>query len=98
MKVKYVEKGLIFPAFGRAFPEFRLALVRKDLPEPVRDFVEDHERYHLTDPARWWLWREIKANVYAFVRHPWGGTRCVFMSVFSLDRVKFYWRRFREGR
>jgi len=97
MKIKYVEKGFISPHFGRAYPQFRLALVRADLPKRVRRFVAIHELFHLHDCPTSWLWGEVKANLYAFIREPIGGVGCVWMTIFSMDRLKYYYERLRHG-
>lgn len=96
--VIYVPKKEIAPAFGWANRRTQTAYVRADLPLSIRNFVAAHELYHLRDDAIWWVWREIKANVYAFFRHPIGGIGCIAMSLFSLERLKMYWKRFREGK
>jgi hypothetical protein len=95
--VKYVPKEVLAPCFGLAQPSRGIAYVREDLPVRVQAFVRDHELYHLTDRAANWIWREIKANVYAFVRHPLGGLECVALTVCSRERWRLYRTRFREG-
>jgi hypothetical protein len=97
MVVKYVSKEALAPCFGLSFPERNEVHVRADLPGAARAFVLAHEIYHLTDKAQWWVWREIKANAHAFLKHPWGGVVTVALTIFSLDRWRFYFRRIREG-
>ncbi|MBU4308225.1 MAG: hypothetical protein KJ566_00310 [Nanoarchaeota archaeon] len=49
MKIKYVSKEKLFPAFGDATeipPKIR---IRKDLPKVVKRFVLEHEKYHIKD-------------------------------------------------
>ncbi|MCP4711106.1 MAG: hypothetical protein GY869_21000 [Planctomycetes bacterium] len=94
----YVSKEKLFPAFGYAWPEKGIAWVRVDLPQSVADFVEVHEKYHLKDKAVWWVWREVKANIAGAVKHPVGFARCVWMSVASIDRWRFYIKRTRAGK
>ena len=96
--VNYVPKKALFPAFGRADVKRRIAHVRADLPDPVRLFVRCHEIYHLNDPARFWLWREIKANFYAAAIFPGGFLQCLYMTFLSWPRNKFYIRRFVKGK
>ncbi|HAR98395.1 MAG TPA: hypothetical protein DCS11_05810 [Syntrophus sp. (in: bacteria)] len=96
--MKYVPKEALAPCFGLARPSLGIAYVRDDLPARVQAFVTDHELYHLTDPAVNWIWREIKANVHAFVRHPLGGLGCVALTVCSGERWRLYWTRLREGK
>ena len=59
------------PRFGRAVwtedpqdsNEFTgWALVQEGLRQDIKNYVTAHEIFHLVDPARWWFWREIKAN------------------------------------
>jgi hypothetical protein len=94
--IEYCRKETIYPAYGKAYPEEGKAYVRKDLPRPVQQFVESHERYHLADPSRWWLWREIRANWHAAWKHPIGFGICVLMS-FKPSRLLYYAGRFRSG-
>ena len=75
--------------FGYALPERQVAFVREDLPGCVRAFVADHELYHLRDRARWWVWREIKANGSAALKHPLGFLACALMSLRPY-RLKYY--------
>jgi len=93
--VEYCNKQTIFPAFGIACPEEGKVYVWKDLPGSVLRFVECHERYHLVDSAKWWLWREIRANWHAGWRHPIGFGGCVLMSL-KLRRLAYYANRFRR--
>ena len=95
--VTYCAKELIYPRFGWSFPYRQAAYVRNDLPGPVKKFVRTHEVYHLGDAATWWIWREIKANCYAGVRHPIGFIMAAAMSL-APARIKYYWNRFREGK
>lgn len=89
--VVYCKRDTLGPQFGRAVPP-NTAMVRGDLPRCVRKFVEAHELYHLQDTAKWWVWRELKANSHAAVRHPAGAVGCVFMSL-ATYRLKYYWKR-----
>ena len=95
--VKYVaEEALGLPgAFGRADMRRGIAYVRNDLPECVQRFVRAHELYHLGDEAKWWVWREIKANLVGAWHEPWGFAVCVLMSL-SLRRLRFYWWRIKK--
>jgi hypothetical protein len=71
----------LYPRFGLALPDKQLVYVRDDLPGCVKRFVIGHELYHLRDKAQWWIWREVKANIHAAIRHPIGLVACVFMSL-----------------
>ena len=92
----YVEKDSIYPAFGLAELKTNRIYIRKDLPTSVQKFVEDHELYHLTDDAKFWLWREIKANLAGALKHPWGFVVCSVMSL-APYRLKLYWDRIMKG-
>ena len=92
----YVEKESIYPAFGLAEPQTNRVYIRKDLPTPVQEFVKDHELYHLKDKANFWLWRELKANFIAALKHPWGFIVCCVMSL-APYRLKLYWDRIMKG-
>jgi Zn-dependent peptidase ImmA (M78 family) len=54
MKVQLVDKGMLFPAFGKADPHTQMAYVRNDLPKSVQSFVAAHELYHLSDKTMGW--------------------------------------------
>lgn len=95
MQVKYVDRSVVYPAFGQADVEKQIAYVRNDLPKLVEDFVAAHEVYHLTDRSKWWLWREIKANLCVGWRHWRGFILCVAMSL-TAERLKFYADRFKR--
>jgi hypothetical protein len=94
--ITYVNKEQIYPRFGYADPEANRAYVRNDLPKRVREFVAAHESYHLLDDAKWWVWREIKASVYAAWKYPIGFLRVCFMSL-APYRLKYYWDRITKG-
>jgi len=92
-----VSKEDLYPAFGRANSKERTIHVRIDLPLSVYNFVVEHEVYHLEDKAKFWLWREIKANLHGAYEHPIGFLRCVWLSLVP-NRILFYIKRFKEGR
>ena len=96
MKIEYVEKKKLYPAFGRAYPNNQLILIRKDLPNAVQNFVLEHELYHLKDKTRLWIWREIKANWVGMLKHPIGFLWCCVLSL-SPARLWFYVQRFIKG-
>jgi hypothetical protein len=84
----------LYPRFGLALLEKQWVYVRGDLPGCVRRFVIGHELYHLEDKAQWWIWREIKANIHAAIRHPIGFIACVVMSL-APYRLWYYLQRLR---
>jgi len=95
--VIYQDRETLYPAFGRADVPTQTVYVRDDLPDPVKRFVQAHEEYHLRDRAKWWIWREVKANLYGAWKHPWGFVICAVMSL-SPVRLWFYWGRILEGK
>ena len=57
LKVKYISKSKLYPAFGDVDAKKQIAYVRKDLPKLVKRFVTQHELYHLRDKSENWIWR-----------------------------------------
>lgn len=96
LEINIVSKDKIYPAFGYAFPEKELIYIRVDLPYNLYKFVLSHEKYHITDKAKFWLWREIKANVVAAYKYPIGFIECLIMSL-TYDRFKYYVKRIIKG-
>lgn len=92
MRVKYVQREMLGPAFGIAYVEQQVALVREDLPPLVKDFVKLHEMYHLKDNAGWWVWREVKASGAGALKQPLGFLLCVLLSL-APYRLNYYWKR-----
>jgi hypothetical protein len=95
-RVAYASKEELHPRFGYAVLEIQLAYVRRDLPGCVREFVREHELYHLGDKSRWWLWREIRANAAGALKHPLGFALCLFLSL-TPSRLRYYAERVRRG-
>ena len=91
-QITYVPREKLYPRFGYALPARQIAYVREDLPNPVKKFVTVHERYHLGDHAKWWVWREIRANIAGALKHPIGFMVCVLMSL-APYRLRYYWQR-----
>lgn len=91
-EIIYQTKKELYPLFGYALPSEQIVYVRGDLPNSVRKFVTAHELYHLRDEAKWWVWREIKANFAGACKHPLGFIVCVIMSL-APYRLKYYWKR-----
>lgn len=94
--IKYVDKEILYPAFGMAFPHKYLVWIRNDLPKNVQQFLIQHERYHITDESKNWIWREIKANLYGARFQFKGFMRCLWMSL-AIYRLKFYMKRVSRG-
>lgn len=93
--IEYVTKETLYPSFGMYYSDGRIQ-IRNDLPSKVKDFVLAHELYHSTDKATHWIWREIKANIVAFMKHPLGGLITFFMSL-APYRLKYYYHRFKTN-
>jgi hypothetical protein len=91
-QIIYVPRVKLYPRFGYAQPAKQIAYVREDLPDCVKKFVTVHERYHLEDNAKWWVWREIRADIAGALKHPMGFMVCVLMSL-APYRLKYYWQR-----
>ena len=104
-KISYVPKSRIYPAFGSAYETPPRILIREDLPLCLRDFVLEHEKCHITDWQRLekegkeynWIIGEMRAGFFGAIKHPFGFLLSVIMS-FSPSRLKFYFKRFREGK
>ena len=94
--ITYLPREKLYPRFGYALPAKQIAYVREDLPGCVKRFVTVHERYHLADNAQWWIWREIRANMVAALKHPVGFLVCVLLSL-TLYRLKYYWQRMKRN-
>jgi hypothetical protein len=92
--VIYQTRDELYPGFGLALPDKQLVYVREDLLEHVKRFVTTNELYHLVDKAQWWIWREVKANMHAAMRHPIGFIACVLMSL-APYRLRYYAQRLR---
>ena len=95
VEIKYLPGKQMYPSFGVCFKITKTIWINDDIPRAAKAFVLAHEIYHLTDNATNWIAREIKANIIAFLQHPWGGIIMVVMS-FAPYRLAFYWKRFKE--
>ena len=93
-KVIYQTRDDLYPRFGFALLDKQQVYVRGDLPGCVKRFVISHELYHLGDRSQWCIWREVKANAHAAIRHPIGFIACVVMS-FDPYRIWYYVQRIR---
>jgi len=104
MKIKYVSKKKLYPAFGQAILKANTIYIRKDLPKIVQKYLYWHETFHIRDGKRLkkkgknehWVCSEIKANIYGFLKQPLGATITLLMSL-TPSRLKLYYRRFKEG-
>jgi len=104
-EVIYVSKSELYPAFGDAEEIPPRVRVRKDLPKAAQKFVLSHEKYHILDWQRstkenkkyYWIWGEIKANIYGALKHPFGFLVCGIMNL-QPSRIKFYFKRFKQGK
>lgn len=97
MKIQYVKKEKLFPYFGIALYEGEKIYVRKDLPKSVKDFVLEHEKYHIYDYRRFKktgrnypiIWWEVKASIYGFVKHPLGAILTFLLNLKRLPKMLF---------
>lgn len=96
MKIKYVSKNKLYPAFGDSNIKTQTIWIRKDLPNVVKRFVKDHELYHLRDKSQNVFWREVKANVHSAIIHPLGLIVTIILSL-QPYRIKFYIQRIKKG-
>lgn len=96
MEIKYLPAKLMRPKFGVCFPATQIIWINEDLPGIAKSFVLEHELYHARDTAKYWLWREVKANVYAACKHPLGALCTIILSL-SPARIGFYLKKFKEG-
>jgi hypothetical protein len=68
------------------------------LPEDAQLAVYWHEVYHWSDKSTNVLWREIKANWYALRKWPRGWLTVLWLTLTSLERMRYYWGRLRTGK
>ena len=100
--VLFKNKDLLDPpaAFGNAYhgENYGVVLVIRILPKSVRAFVAEHEIYHLMDTHTWWGWigSELRADWYGTRKQPFGFLLCLMMSIFSKERLLFYFDRHRN--
>ena len=93
-EIIYVKKDDLYPLFGLA--KDGKAYVRDDLPGIVKEFVREHEIYHLNDcRTDAWCWRELRANLYAACKHPLGFLATSIMSI-APYRLAYYWQRIKK--
>jgi hypothetical protein len=95
MNITYIPKQEIYPSFGVCYKDGTIK-IREDLPQSVKWFVLEHEIYHSTDKATYWIWRELKANTHAAVMYPWGFIVTAIMSL-SPYRLWYYVQRFKNN-
>lgn len=94
-KIYFVAKEKLGPAFGRAYFKEGRGLygeINKDLNPIIKKFVIEHELYHLTDKYRWMgrFGMELRANIIPGLKNPIGLFATLFATLFSLERIKFY--------
>lgn len=97
-RVAHVQRAFLGPALGMAYFDTSDCVVRDDLPSTVKNFVKEHELYHLRDPHTWggWIGSEIRANIIPGMKDPIGLAATIFYSL-NPERLRFYWKRFKEG-
>lgn len=89
MNIKIVPAGKLYPFLGYANPD-GLIEVADCLDNEEQQFVVEHEKYHLSDTAEWWVWREIRANVVAAYRYPFGFIKVLWRTLRDYRRVRMY--------
>jgi len=98
MRIKYVSKKKLYPAFGLALKNGERIFIRRDLPKIVQKSVLEHEKFHILDYRRLKkknkkkqnvFWSEIKANVYGLSRQPLGAIVTLVLDL-SPSRLKMY--------
>jgi hypothetical protein len=100
MNINYVDKlELEDGQFGVCigFGDNAIIKIRRDLPYSMKNFILAHELYHTTDKAKWWVWREIKANWAGCKQYPYGCLQTIIKSL-SLNRLKYYFNRIKKGK
>ncbi len=91
MEIKFVSKDELAPRFG--YWQKEEIRIREDLPKCVKSFIAAHEVYHGIDKPGYWLWREIKASTMPLI-----GLLVLIVLSLSPSRIKYYIRRFKEGK
>lgn len=94
-KIYFVPKEKLEPVFGRAYlcgKEGSYGEVRNDLNPLIKNFVIQHELYHLTDDSKWMgrLGAELRANIIPGIKNPIGFFATIFATIFSMKRLKLY--------
>lgn len=96
MKIILLPKKELYPSFARANLSKKIIYIREDMVNTTTyKFLLCHEKYHLKDMPKNRLWGEVKANIYAGIRHPIGFLIILFKSIFNLDRLKLYLKLFK---
>ncbi len=88
-----MSKEQIAPLFGEARDEFghKIALIRNDLPEDVKNFITRHELYHLQDiKHKSRFSREVNASLAAAPYSFSGFVKIIFMTITDFKRIKYY--------
>jgi hypothetical protein len=98
---RYVAGDEIKPAFGYATRNNE-TVVRGDLPEKVKNFVQAHEDYHVYDFQKYpnssdsFFRRELPANFFPALKNPIGFASTVKHSL-TPERLSFYKKRLKEN-
>jgi hypothetical protein len=98
---RYVAGDEIKPAFGYATRNNE-TVVRGDLPEKVKNFVQAHEDYHVYDFQKYpnssdsFFRRELPANFFPALKDPIGFAATVKHSL-TPERLSFYKKRLKEN-
>lgn len=92
--VEFVQKDEIYPAYGYSMGS-NYAMVRKDLPVRIKNFVKKHELYHCQDESTWGgrLGSELRANLIPGLKDPLGLAATAISSL-KAERLRFYWNNY----
>jgi len=95
--VKIVPHKKLWPYLGYCHKNGTIE-ISDALDSDEQNFVLDHELYHLDDKTKWWVWREVRANVYAARREPMGFLKVVWRTINDYKRIIRYLREKGQGR
>ena len=92
---KIVYSSCLFPAYGYCDLKKQTIFISIFLTHDEFNFILEHEKFHLFDNSKFWIWREIKANIFAGICYPKGFLSILFNTLSNKDRLKYYWQRFK---
>jgi hypothetical protein len=98
VEIKYVDKSEIFPSF--AFWNPGVIKIRNDVPDYAQRALVIHETQHEEDKDTrlYWIRKELRANIKMLFAEPRGFFWILYKTIFSWERIKYYIKRFKEGR
>lgn len=86
-------------AWGHAYKFRGHAKVLDTLPKRVKDFVTQHELYHLRDKHTWGgvFGSELRANIIPGFSDPFGLIATIWATITNKERILFYLDRIKNG-